>query len=134
MIMKYELPRRCRGAVAVEMAMTLPLLLFIVFASVEFGRMNVIRHSVDNAAYEAARKVIVPGSTAADADREARQLMNIVGARGVTVQLTPAVIQLDTPEITVEVSVRADQNGFIVPQFFGGKQLVGRCTLTRDTL
>ncbi|MEM8677771.1 MAG: TadE family protein [Planctomycetota bacterium] len=132
--MKHALPRRRRGAVAVEMAMTLPLLLFIVFASVEFGRMNVIRHSVDNAAYEAARKVIVPGATAADADREARQLMNIVGARGVTVQLTPAVIQLDTPEITVEVSVRADQNGFIVPQFFGGKQLVGRCTLTRDTL
>ena len=132
--MKQHHRKHRRGALAVEMALTLPLLLLIIFTSIEFGRMNVIRHSVDNAAYEAARKAIVPGSTVADADAEARRLMGLVGANGVNVQVTPTVIELDTPQITVEVTVQADQNGFVAPQFFRGKQLVGRCTLTRDTL
>lgn len=122
------------GAVAVEMAITLPLLFLIVLTSIEFGRMNVIRHTVDNAAYEAARKVIVPGSTAAEADQEARRVMAIAGARGVRVDVTPSIIQLDTPEVRVEVTVDAARNGFLAPRFFAGKQLVGRCTLRREEL
>ena len=122
------------GAVAVEMALTLPLLFFIVFTSIEFSRMNVIQHTVDNAAYEAARRGIVPGATEQDVDDVARSIMRTCGARGVEVTVNPSNIQLDSPEITVTVAVEADQNGFLAPRFFRGESLIGRSTLTREVL
>lgn len=123
-----------KGAVAVEMAFTLPLLFFIVFTSIEFGRMNVIRHTVDNAAYEAARRAIVPGATAQDADDVARSIMRTCGARGVAVTVNPTNIDLQTPEVTVNVSVQANENGFLAPRFFDGATLTGQSTLRRETL
>ena len=131
---KQKQNRNRKGAVAVEMAVTLPLLFFVVFTSIEFGRMNVIRHTVSNAAYEGARRAIVPGSSAQDADDVARAIMRTCGARGVTVSVDPTAINLDTPEVTVTVSVNADQNGFLAPRFFNGESLSGTSTLRRETL
>ena len=122
------------GAVAVEMAVTLPLLFLIVFASIEFSRMNVIRHTASNAAYEAARRAIVPGSTATDAEDVARSLMASCGARGVNVSVIPGVIAADTPEVEVVVNVDCDANGFIANQFFDGKSFEGRSRLRREDL
>lgn len=126
--------KKRKGAVAVEMAFTLPLLFFIVFTSIEFGRMNVIRHTVDNAAYEAARRAIVPGATAQDADDVARSIMRTCGARGVVVAVNPTALNLDTEEVTVTVSVEANENGFLAPRFFDGETMIGRSTLRRETL
>ena len=118
----------------VEMALTLPLLLLIVMISIEFGRMNIIRHTVDNAAYEAARRGIVPGATAADVESRAREIMGAVGARGVAVTVTPSVIDLNVAEVNVLVEVPADTNGFIAPKFFSGKTMAGNCTMSREQL
>jgi Flp pilus assembly protein TadG len=126
--------QRRRGAVTVEMAITLPIVFLIVLTAVEFGRLNVIRHTLDNSAYEAARKAIVPGSTAQDAEQEARRIMDIVGAQGVDVQITPAVLDIDTPEVNVNVSVDFGQNGFITPFFFAGKRITGNVTMRREDL
>ena len=117
-----------------EMAITLPLLFLVVLTSVEFGRMNVIRHTIDNAAYEAARKAIVPGVAAADAEREARRIMDIVGAQGVDVRITPPVLEIDTPQVNVNVSVDFGQNGFLTPFFFAGKRISGNVTMRREDL
>ncbi len=128
--------RRCRrlGATAVEFTLTAPILFLFIATSVEFARMNMIRHTVDNAAYEAARRGIVPGATAQDVEDMARTIMSSVGAAGVSVTITPAVITEDTEEVTVEVTVPCDQNGFLVPKFFAAELLVGRTTMTREQL
>jgi len=123
-----------RGAISVEMAFVLPLLFFIVFTSIEFGRMNVIRHTVDNAAYEGARRGIVPGATAQDVDDVARSIMRTCGARGVTIDVNPTAINLDTAEVTVTVSVAADENSFLATRFFQGDTLIGVSTLRRESL
>ena len=52
------------GATAVEFAIVAPIFFLIMLASFEFSRLNVIRHTADNAAYEAARHAMVPGATA----------------------------------------------------------------------
>ena len=93
-----------RGAVTVEMAIAAPILFLMVFAALEFCGANVQRHTVDNAAYEAARRGIVPGATVADVEARAQEIMGFVGASGVTVDVTPTVISDATPEITVRVS------------------------------
>ena len=51
---------RC-GATTVEFAACLVILMMMLFGGFEFSRISIVRHSVDNAAYEAARHIIVPG-------------------------------------------------------------------------
>jgi Flp pilus assembly protein TadG len=109
-------------------------LFLVLFTSLEFARMNMIRHSVDNAAYEAARRVIVPGATATEAEDTAKAIMSVVWARGVDVDVDPSVIQDSTPEVVVTVSAPADGNGFIAPHFFRGKSYVGQCRLRREDI
>lgn len=125
---------RRTGAVTVEMAIAVPLLFLMIFSAVEFSRMNMIRHTVDEAAYEAARRVIVPGAEASDAEELAERVLRTVGVRNGDIEVTPAIIQNDTPEVVVTVSVPADGNGFIAPRFFRGHSFVGRCRLAREDL
>src|SRR6185312_14304075 len=105
------------GAVAVEFAITAPIFFLFLLAAFEFGWLNVMRHTADNAAYEAARAAMVPGATAADATAKANTLLNIVGARGAQVSITPANITNSTTEVTVAVDLPMNKNGLIVPRF-----------------
>ena len=68
---------RC-GVVTVEFAICAPILFIIFFASLEFGRVNMIRQSVENAVYEGSRRGIVPGATAADCRTAAQNVLNTV--------------------------------------------------------
>ncbi|MEM6799666.1 MAG: TadE family protein, partial [Planctomycetota bacterium] len=99
-----------RGATAVEFAIVAPVFFLILFAMFEFSRVNVLRHTADNAAYEAARVAIVPGATAADAVAEAGRLLGVVGARGVNIAVDPPNLGPGTREVTVSVEVPMSQN------------------------
>lgn len=123
-----------RGALTVEMAIVLPLFFLFLFASIEFSRMNMIRHTAENAAYEAARSAIVPGGSAARARQVGLNIMSSVGCRNMTVTTVPAVIQNSTPEVEVFVSVPCDDNAYFAPNFFGGRNITGRSKLTRERL
>jgi Flp pilus assembly protein TadG len=52
-----------RGAALVEMAITLPLLLFVAFGIFEFGRAFQYWQVLTNSAREGARLAVLPGST-----------------------------------------------------------------------
>jgi Flp pilus assembly protein TadG len=133
--MKRIKNRRSReGLVAVEFAIASAILFLVVAVSIEFSRMNMIRHTVDNAAYEGARAGIILGADANQVRATANDIMNSVRARGVNVDVNPATIEDDTPEIVVTVTVPADQNGFITPKFFAGKSFAGTCRLSRDDI
>jgi Flp pilus assembly protein TadG len=124
---------RCRcGATAVEFAVTAPIFFLFLLASFEFGWLNVIRHTADNAAYEAARTVMVPGATAAEAEAKANALLGLVGARGARVRVTPNRISPDTKEVTVVVEVPMARNGLILPRFSSKTTLRSRSTLQTE--
>ena len=118
---------RRSGVAAVEFAIVAPIFFLLVLASLEFGRMNMIRHTADQAAYEAARYAMVPGATAAEARAKANSLLQIVGTRGATV----TVIGPTDDEVTVNVSVPMNQNGWISPRF--SKDHTIRATSTLKT-
>lgn len=126
--------RRRRGGVTVEMAISASILFLFVFAAVEFARMNMIRHTVDNAAYEGARRAIALGATAADATSRARELLGTVAIRGGEIEVDPPTIDRSTREVKVTITVPAQGNGFIAPQFFRGKVFISECQLTRDVV
>lgn len=114
--------------------MTAPLLFLLVFAGVEFARINSIRHTVDNASYEGARVGITPDGKVEDIEAAALKIMAAVGAKGSEVETTPAVITSETKQITVVVTTPVDGNGFIAPTFFSGSIMRGSTTLYREEL
>jgi Flp pilus assembly protein TadG len=120
------------GAVAVEFAITAPIFFLFLLASFEFGWLNVIRHTADNAAYEAARTVIVPGATAAEATAKATSILNVVGARGAKINITPNSISNATTEVTVAVDIPMKSNGLITPRFTGKTTLHSESTLKTE--
>jgi Flp pilus assembly protein TadG len=130
-ISKYRVQSRA-GATAVEFALVAPLFFLIMMASFEFSRLNVIRHTADNAAYEAARQAMVPGATAAEAISRANSILRAVGARGAQVTINPASLGPDVDSVSVRVDVPLRQNGWVVPKFTHGKTLTSQSTLRTE--
>jgi Flp pilus assembly protein TadG len=118
-----------RGAVAVEFALTVPVFFLFLLAAFEFGWLNVMRHTADNAAYEAARAAMVPGATAADATAKANSILKIVGARNAKITITPATLTTATKTVTVAVDLPMNSNGLIVPRFTSKTTLHSQSTL-----
>jgi Flp pilus assembly protein TadG len=123
-----------KGAMAVEFAIAATILFLMVAASIEFSRANMIRHTVDNAAYEGARAGIILGASVDQITATANSVMATVRARDVTVDVDPAVINDGTQEVIVTVTAPADRNGYISGKFFRGMNFVGECRLTRDDI
>jgi Flp pilus assembly protein TadG len=120
------------GATAVEFAIVAPIFFMMMLASFEFSRLNVIRHTADNAAYEAARHAMVPGATAAEAVNQATSILRTVGARGAKVTINPTTLGPDVDSINVRVEVPMNQNGWIVPRFTSGTTLTAQSTLRTE--
>ena len=70
--------RRRVGALAVEVAMCLPILLMVLFGCYEVARANMLVHATESAAYEGARVGIIPGCNS----RKSRSLGNAFPAIG----------------------------------------------------
>lgn len=125
---------RRQGAAAVEFAIVAPLLFFFFFAAFEFCRVAMIRHTADNAVYEACRAGIIPGATSLDAQAEAQRIMASLGVNNVNITVTPSTIARDTSEITVRMEVPLDANSFVPNQFVAGRSIVRELTLRRETM
>jgi Flp pilus assembly protein TadG len=121
-----------RGATAVEFALTAPVFIIFLLAAFEFGWLNVVRHTADNAAYEAARTAIVPGATETEARVKAEKLLNIVGTRGATITVTPNPLTVASDEVTVNIQIPMNQNGLIVPRFTSKTVIEASSTLRTE--
>ncbi len=123
-----------RGSVTVEFAIAAPVFFMFVFATFEFSRVNMIRNTIENAAYEGARRGVLPGATAANCEAMTQDLLDNVGIANTTITVIPSVIQDDTDEVTVRVDVPITAaNGYITPSYYLGKTLRATVTLPRET-
>lgn len=121
----------------VEFAVVAPVLFTVIFACIEFTRFAMIRGLAEDAAYEAARCVVVPGATSAEATAEAQRIMGAMGIANLSVTITPlngattqGAIDDNTTEIRVVVSIPFSQNSLLVPRYFSGStNIVARTTL-----
>ncbi len=109
-----------KGAALVEFAIVVPVLFLFFFAAFEFCRAAMIRHTADNAVYEAARTGVVPGATAEEVQAKALLIMNSLGVVDVAVEVTPSVIVKETPEVTVRIEVPLATNSFVPVRYFPG--------------
>ncbi|MEZ6130641.1 MAG: pilus assembly protein [Planctomycetaceae bacterium] len=124
---------RCRrGATAVEFAIVAPLFFLLLFAAIEFSVLSTIRNTCNNAAYEGARKIVIPGAVAATAQTEAENIMAIIGVTNLTVTVTPAVITDLTRDVTVRIDVPYAQNAILLPMFTSGLVISSEVTLRTE--
>ncbi len=123
-----------RGALTVEVAICLPLLLTTLFAFYELSRANMIRHAVESAAYEGARTGILPGATQESIEESVSFVLGSVGVRDFSVDVTPDTIEFDTERIRVDVAIPFRGNTSIPRFFVGDPTFRARCELGRETL
>ncbi len=124
--------RRTRiGAAAVEFAFAISILLMIVFASIEFVRLTMLKHSVEHASYVAARKGIIIGAQVNDVKQAAQDHLALMGVSGGTVTVNPSTIKDDTQVIEVTVDVPVSGNSWISPVYFTGT-LSGRSRMLAE--
>jgi Flp pilus assembly protein TadG len=121
-----------RGAVSVEFALTFPILFLLLLGALELGRMNMIRETVNNAAYDAARTCIVPGATNKEGVDAATAILNSIGVSNGTVQVQPSTITDTTPTVSATVSVPYSTNMWFPPIYASSGSATVTCTLTRD--
>lgn len=122
------------GAVAVEFALTAPLLFLMLFGSLELAHANMLFNVSEAAAYEGARQGIVPGATAADCEAAVNRLLQISKIRGATVRVTPQDLTTESEQVDVAVSVPYAANSMVATLFTQGMIIERSCSLTREKL
>lgn len=126
-------PNARRGAVIVETALTVPILIMLVFASIEFSRANMLLHTAAISATEGARRGIVSGAKAKDVKEAALAELETLGIKKAKIIVRPGNIQKSTEMITVGVCVPlTTSNLFMTPRFFLGKEMIKVVSMTRE--
>jgi len=125
--------RRRNGATTVEFAMVAPILFLFFFASLEFTRANMIRNTAENAAYEGAREAILVGGTSARAIARTNEVLSVIGVFNAEVTVTPETITSETREVTVDISIPLNSNGYGVSRFFTDFDLTVSSTYQRES-
>lgn len=118
-----------RGATTVEFALVCPVFVLLIFGLIEFARVSIVRHAVDNAAYEATRVGIVPGATESEVVTAAQSHLDGVGLINATINVVPSPLTDVADEVTVEVSVPMASNSWGIPRFVSALQLSSSSTL-----
>ena len=101
--------RNRTGATAVEFAIVAPLFFLSLFACIEFGRVSMVEAFAENAAFRAARHVVVLGATVGESIEEAADRLAVLGVRNADITIEPSnngVIQTEITDATDTIAVR----------------------------
>ncbi|MEM8680424.1 MAG: TadE/TadG family type IV pilus assembly protein [Planctomycetota bacterium] len=128
-----------RGATVIEFAIVAPVLFITILACMELTRFYMMGAMAEDAAYFAARHVMVPGATLNEGVLMANESLNTVGATGTLVSVQAfngtteqTEIDADTTDITVTISVPVADNAMFVPLFLTTGTIVKTVTLETE--
>ncbi|MEY4565684.1 MAG: hypothetical protein RLY14_654 [Planctomycetota bacterium] len=93
------------GATTVEFALVIPIIFTTIFAAFEFCKLAMLRHTLDNAVYEASRQSILPGANAKSIKAKAEKVLSTMGIANAAVTVRPRRIDDSTKYVTVKVSI-----------------------------
>ena len=124
-VSKFEIfrrrPGRSRDGVAVvEFAILLPVLITVVFGTIECCSMIRIRQRLSILAFESARIAVLPESTIEDVRNQCELLCNDDGLVGYDVEVVPAIGEtLESGDwITATVTLPLQENTAVGSWFF----------------
>jgi Flp pilus assembly protein TadG len=99
-----------RAVAAVEAAVSLPLLLLLVFGSIEVSNAIFLTQALSFASYEGAREATRPGSTVASVNQRVAEVLGPRGINQYTVTITPVLTTSTARGTMVTVQVTAPTN------------------------
>lgn len=126
-----------RGAALVEFALVAPVFLFLVLATIEFGRMIMVQQILTNAAREGARRAVVEGSTPSEVESLVANYLSRSSVSGATVEVSPRNLGSVGfgDDVTVTVSVPFDTVSWTgTPWMLRDKTLKARTTMQAERL
>lgn len=103
-----------KGAVSVEFAMVVPIVLLALLGLIEWGRFEMIRQVTSTATFNAARTGTISGATDIDVETKVN---NILAVYFITDATTTTTFSED--HVTVNVQVPVGPNAFFLSKFFG---------------
>ena len=123
-----------RGAVAVEMAVVLPVLLLLIFGIIESCNLIFLKQSLTVASYEGVRASIAQGNTSVVVNERANQILNDRKIKSATLTITPSNFTVAPygSYIAVEVSAPYSANSIIPGWFFGGITLKSKVRMMKE--
>lgn len=130
-----RLGRARQGAAAVEFALTAPVLVLLVFGTIEMGRAMMVQHLLGNAARDGARSAMLEGPTADQVESEVGLFLTESGIHGATVVVTPNPLSLADigAPVTVQVSVPFSSVSWLpAPWFLGEATLQSTVVMRRE--
>lgn len=114
---------RRRGAAAIETAVALPLLVILVFGSIELANAVFLKQSLNMAAYEAAKVITRPGDNNTLATTRCQQVLAMRKISNYTLTITPTVTAR-TPtgtQVTVTITAPSSNLSYGPLRFMAGK-------------
>lgn len=123
-----------RAAAAAELAICLPLIVFLLLASLEACSMIFLDHSLTIASYEGVRVAINYDGSNADVIARSNEIIADRGVQGSSIAISPAnvsTVSRGTP-ITITVSAPCDTNAILPTWFYGGKTLTCSTTMVKE--
>ncbi len=125
--------RKRSGTAVLEMAVSLPLLITLVFGAMEMANAVFLRQSMNMAAYEAAKVITRPGSNEALARTRCQEIMTIRKVSTYTLTFSPTVTTATArgTQVTVTLSAPASNLSYGPMQFMTGKTLSTTVVMVR---
>ena len=123
-----------RGTAAVEFAVCLPIIILLVFGSIEASSFIFLKQSLGVAAYEGAREAIRSGASNGDAKARATTILDARDVQDFTIDFpgTDPESAERGEEIVVEVSAPTAPNSPLAGQFVANRLLTSRVVMVKE--
>jgi Flp pilus assembly protein TadG len=134
MVSIHRRSRLRQGNAAVELAITLPLMMIIVLGSVEICQLIHTRQVIEAAAYQCALIAVDPDATNAAVQDRMNEILSQRGVRSGSVVTTPADIEgLPRGEsITVVIAAPFADNTWVPARFTGLATIESSCVMLKE--
>lgn len=126
--------KRRRGTAVVELAITLPVFVLILLATIETTTMIFLQQSLELCAYQGARVALIPTSNTAKVSGVCTTILADRNVKSAAVTISPANYESSPYGTLIRVRVTApcNSNSPFSPWFYGGKSLTGEVTLMKE--
>ena len=122
------------GAAVVELAVCLPVVALVVFASLEGANLLFVRQAAVQAAYEAAKAGSRRDGTQAHSERIATEVLSARRISNPTITFVtgnPATTRSGT-DVTIKVSVNSNDRLITGFRIFSGRQIEAAATMQKE--
>ncbi len=123
-----------KGGATTELAVCLPVIVLLVFASIEACSMIFLRQALCATTYEGVRVAVRDNATNTDVLARCQEVLDGRSIGGATVSLNPTNVSVVDPgdPITVSVTASCDANSIMPPWFFGGRSLTASSAMVKE--